>query len=85
MLKNLKKLGFTGENVSYSGICGIVKHNLEYLAIENPKSLSKYTMKLMATHLVNLRTLRYENLRFSTLFTKNVTFLTVAVRKFVFL
>lgn len=59
-LKHLTKLAFNGENITYSGVVGLVgqKDYLKSLSIKNPKCLTKHSLKLLATHLTKLISLR---------------------------
>lgn len=59
-LKHLTKLAFTGDALSYSGIIGLlqIRDSLTSLEIKNPKNLTKYSLKLLSSHLKHIRVLK---------------------------
>ena len=56
----LETFAFKGENLTYSGVIGLslAKKSLKNLSIRNPKCLTKYSVKLLASQLTLLKTLR---------------------------
>jgi len=59
-LENLTSFAFNGEELTFSGVIGLVsrRDKLRSLSIRNPKSLTKYSMKLLSRHMTQLENLR---------------------------
>ena len=61
ILTKLKKLSFVGSDMTYSGVVGLIsrKSTLQELQIQNPRYLTKNSLKLMGRHMTLLKTLKY--------------------------
>ena len=62
-LCHLKKLAFVGSDLTYSGVIGLItrKSTLEELQIQNPRFLTRHSLKTLARYLTSLTSLRYYN------------------------
>ena len=53
-LQSLQKFAFVGEELTYSGIIGLIQKPLKVLKIRNPCHLTKFSLKLLADHFPDL-------------------------------
>jgi hypothetical protein len=59
-LNNLQSFAFVGLDLTYSGIVGLIqrKGSLRKLSIKDPRYITKHSMKLLSSQLINLKSLK---------------------------